>query len=397
MTAASMKYRYLGRSGIRLSEICLGTMMFGGPTDETEAGRIVGHALDHGVNFIDTADAYTDGRSEEITGRLIKPNRRDWFLATKVANTLKDKNGREYGGGLSRHWIMQAVDNSLARLGTDRIDLYYTHKVDPTVQWDDVVATFGDLLRAGKIGTWGLSNVRAWHIAEIVHQCRIQNVPQPVALQPYYNLLNRQPEVEVLSAAHHYGLGVASYSPIARGILTAKYVPGSNAPPDTRAGRGDKRMLESEWRPESMQIAQELAEHVAKRGGSLIHFAVQWVLNNKALTSVIAGPRTFEQWTNYTDYTSLQVVGRRRSPGQQAGSHRVTPRHRATPIRSTRSRAASPLSRAVSHEQRDVAETAHWPDRSRHRRLARYRARCGAGTKPGWSARDPGRAHDRRA
>ncbi len=303
-TKPAMGYRVLGRSGIKVSEICLGTMMFGGPTEEAEAARIVAHARDHGVNFIDTADVYTNGRSEEVTGRAIKAERRDWVLATKVANVIQDRNGRTIGGGLSRRWVRQAVDMSLSRLGTDNIDLYYVHKVDPTVPWDDIVATFGDLIRSGKIGAWGLSNVRAWHIAEVAHQCRLQNVPPPIALQPYYNLLNRQPEVEVLPAARHYGLGVASYSPIARGILTAKYLPGSNAAPDTRAGRGDKRLLETEWRPESMRIAQDLAAHVAARGGSLIHFAVQWVLNNRALTSVIAGPRTFEQWTNYTDYTN---------------------------------------------------------------------------------------------
>ena len=308
-TALTMNYRILGRSGIRVSEICLGTMMFGGPTEEAEAARIVAHARDHGVNFIDTADAYTDGRSEQITGRAIKANRHDWVLATKVANVMKDGAGRVIGGGLSRRWVMRAVDMSLARLGTDHIDLYYTHKVDPDTPWDDIVATFGDLIRAGKIGAWGLSNVRAWHIPEIVHQCRLQSIPQPVALQPYYNLLNRQPEVEVLPAARNYGLGVASYSPIARGILTAKYVPGSNAEPGTRAGRGDKRMMETEWRTESMQIAQELSAHVGERGGSLVHFAVQWVLNNQALTSVIAGPRTFEQWTNYTDYTAYKWSG----------------------------------------------------------------------------------------
>jgi len=302
----AMAYRLLGRSGIKVSEICLGTMLFGGPTDEAEAMRIVAHARDHGVNFIDTADAYIDGRSEEVTGRAIKANRSDWVLATKIANPIKDASGRVIGGGLSRRWLMRGVDMSLKRLGTDHIDLYYTHKVDPDVPWDDVVSSFGDLIRSGKIGAWGISNVRAWHIPEIVHQCRIQNVPPPIALQPYYNLLNRQPEVEVLPAARHYGLGVASYSPIARGILTAKYVPGSNADPGTRAGRGDKRMMETEWRPESMKIAQELSRHVAGRGGSLIHFAVQWVLNNRALTSVIAGPRTFEQWTGYTDYNAYQ-------------------------------------------------------------------------------------------
>jgi aryl-alcohol dehydrogenase-like predicted oxidoreductase len=329
MTAAApgMKYRLLGRSGVRVSEICLGTMMFGGPTAEAEAARITAHAHDHGVTFIDTADVYTDGRSEEITGRAIKANRHDWVLATKVGSPFKDATGRIVGGGLSRRWIMRAIDASLARLGTDRIDLYYTHKVDADVPWEDTVAAFGDLIRAGKILNWGLSNVRAWHIAEIIHQCRRQNVPQPVALQPYYNLLNRQPEVEVLPAASQYGLGVASYSPIARGILTGKYLPGSNADPETRAGRGDNRMLQTEWRPESMQIAQDLAGHVAVRGGSLVHFAVQWVLNNRALTSVIAGPRTFEQWTAYTSYNAYAWT-----PADEALVDRLVPRgHPSTP------------------------------------------------------------------
>jgi aryl-alcohol dehydrogenase-like predicted oxidoreductase len=296
--------RRLGTCGLRVSEICLGTMNFGGPTDETEANRIVADAMANGVNYIDTADAYTDGRSEEITGRAIRANRHHWILATKVANTLKDAGGGPVGGGLSRRWVMAAVDGSLKRLGLDHIDIYYTHKVDPLTPWSDVVRTFGDLIRAGKIRYWGLSNVRAWHIAEIVHQCRIQNVSAPVTLQPYYNLFNRQPEVEVMPAAREYGIGVTTYSPVARGVLSGKYVPGSNADPESRAGRGDKRLLETEWRPENLALARAIGEHVTLRGGSLVHFAVQWVLNNAAVSSVIAGPRTFDQWRGYVDHAS---------------------------------------------------------------------------------------------
>jgi aryl-alcohol dehydrogenase-like predicted oxidoreductase len=298
--------RLLGRSGLRVSEICLGTMNFGGPTTEAEARRIVADAASHGVNYIDTADAYTGGNSEEITGRAIKDRRHEWILATKVANRLKGEGGKPLGGGLSRRWVMEAVEGSLKRLGTDHIDIYYTHKVDALTPWEDVVRTFGDLIRAGKIRYWGISNVRAWHIPEIVHQCRIQNVAQPIVLQPYYNLFNRQPEAEVLPAAKHYGIGVTSYSPVARGVLSGKYVPGSNASPDTRAGRGDQRMMETEWRPENLALAQVIGGHVAARGGSMIHFAVQWVLNNAAATSVIAGPRTMEQWQGYVDYASYK-------------------------------------------------------------------------------------------
>jgi aryl-alcohol dehydrogenase-like predicted oxidoreductase len=301
--------RRLGNSGLRVSEICLGTMNFGGPTDEVEAKRIVADAAAHGVNYIDTADVYADGRSEEITGRAVRADRQNWILATKVANPHKDSQGRPLGGGLSRRWVLGAVESSLKRLGTDHIDIYYTHKVDALTPWSDVVRTFGDLIRSGKIRYWGISNVRAWHIAEIVHQCRIQNVAQPITLQPYYNLFNRQPEVEVLPAAREYGLGVTTYSPVARGVLSGKYLPGSNAAPDTRAGRGDKRMLETEWQPENLALAKVISDHVKARDGSLIHFAVQWVLNNQAVSAVIAGPRTFEQWRGYVDHASYNWSG----------------------------------------------------------------------------------------
>lgn len=293
---AQMKTRVLGRSGLKVSELCLGTMLFGGPTSEVEAQRIADHAADHGVNFIDTANVYEKGRSEEVTGRIIKARREHWVLASKVAQpTGPGANDR----GLSRRHVVAAVEASLRRLATDHIDIHYIHRVDRNVPWEEVAATFGDLIRTGKLRYWGLSNVRAWHIPTITMACRDVGAPAPVVLQPYYNLMNRMPEVEVLPAARAAGLGVASYSPLARGVLSGKYQPGSNAPPDTRAGRNDRRMLETEWRPESLAIAQKLKEHAAKRGVSLVHFALAWVLNNGAVTSVIAGPRTFEQWTSY--------------------------------------------------------------------------------------------------
>ena len=291
-----MRYRRLGTSGLKVSEICLGTMMFGGPTPEAEATRIVDHAVEQGVNFIDTANVYEKGRSEEVVGRLIKPKRDHWVLATKLAQPAgSGPNDR----GLSRRHMIAAVDASLQRLGLDHIDIDYIHRVDLNVPWGEVARTFGDLIQAGKLRYWGLSNVRAWHIPVIATACRDVNAPLPVVLQPYYNLMNRQPEVEVLPAAKAFNIGVASYSPIARGVLSGKYQPGSNAPPDTRAGRNDRRLMETEWRPESLEIAQKLKAHADKKGRSLVEFAVAWVLNNQAITSVIAGPRTFEQWTAY--------------------------------------------------------------------------------------------------
>lgn len=298
--------RVLGRSGVRVSEICLGTMMFGGPTDADESNRIIASARDHGINFIDTADVYTGGRSEEITGRAIAADRDYWVLATKLGNAYRGEAAIAGTGGLSRRWIMTAADASLKRLGLDHIDILYVHRTDPSTDLDETITAFGDLIRAGKTRYWALSNVRAWQIADIVHRCRALGVPQPVALQPYYNLMNRQPEVEVLPAARAFGLGVATYSPLARGILTGKYTADAQPANDTRAGRGDKRMLEAEWRPESLAIADELKAHAAATGRSLIHFAMRWVLNNRTVTSIIAGPRTFAQWESYLGYQSAE-------------------------------------------------------------------------------------------
>lgn len=293
---AAPTYRSLGSSGLKVSNICLGTMMFGGPCPEAEAGRIVAHAADHGVNFIDTANTYEKGRSEEVVGRAIAKQRGHWVLATKLAQQVgPGLNDR----GLSRRNMIQATDASLARLGTDWIDIQYIHRVDASVPWVEVARTFGDLIRAGKIRCWGLSNVRAWHIPVIATACRDAGAPLPVVLQPYYNLMTRMPEIELLPAAREFNIGVAPYSPLARGILSGKYQPGSNAPPDTRAGRNDRRMMQTEWRPESLVVAQRLKEHAGRKGRTLVDFAVAWVLNNAAVTSVIAGPRTVEQWTQY--------------------------------------------------------------------------------------------------
>jgi aryl-alcohol dehydrogenase-like predicted oxidoreductase len=292
----NLRYRVLGTSGIKVSEISLGTMMFGGPTSDAEAQRIVDHATERGINFIDTADVYNDGRSETAVGAAIKAKRQRWVLATKVGQR-GSASATDFG--LSRRYLMHSADASLKRLGTETIDLYYIHRVDPDTAWEQVVATFGDLIRTGKVREWALSNVRAWHIAHVAHLCRQMGVPQPAALQPYYNLMNRQPEVELLPAAKFFRLGVVPYSPIARGVLSGKYKVNQVAEPGTRAARHDKRMMETEWRPESLIIAEKLRAHAEARGTTLVHWATAWVLHNAAVTSVIAGPRTFEQWTGY--------------------------------------------------------------------------------------------------
>ncbi len=291
-----MTYRPLGRSGLKVSSLCVGTMMFGDRTDEQQAGEIVAVARDRGVNFIDTADVYSLGESERITGRLIASDRDHWVLATKVANPMsKDPNCR----GLSRRWLMKAIDGSLQRLGLDHVDIYYLHKEDHATPLAETVAALGDLIRSGKIRYFGVSNYRGWRIAEIVRLAEKLGVPPPVVCQPYYNAMNRMPEVEVLPACDHYGLGVASYSPIARGILAGKYLPGQAPPDESRAGRNDKRMLQTEWREESLLMAQRIRQHAESRGMSAAQFAVNWVLNNRLVSAAIVGPRTVEQMKEY--------------------------------------------------------------------------------------------------
>jgi aryl-alcohol dehydrogenase-like predicted oxidoreductase len=291
-----MDYRHLGRSGLKVSPICLGTMMFGDRTDAAEAGRIVASARAVGVNFIDTADVYVKGESERIVGKLIAPDRDRWILATKVANPMGDDPNRR---GTSRKWVMRAIDESLTRLATDYVDIYYIHRDTGEVPMEETVAAMADLIRAGKVRYWGVSNLRGWRIAEAVRACDALGAPRPVVCQPYYNAMNRQPENDILPACAHYGLGVAPYSPLARGVLVGKYKPGEAPPADTRAGRNDKRILETEFRPESLAIAQTLKARAEKKGMTAGDFAVAWVLANPIVTSVIAGPRTLEQWESY--------------------------------------------------------------------------------------------------
>jgi aryl-alcohol dehydrogenase-like predicted oxidoreductase len=293
-----MKYNYLGKSGVRVSELTLGGMMFGGATDEATSGRIIGSARDAGINFIDTADMYNGGESERVIGRAIARDRNSWVVATKVGNPMGSGPNQ---AGMSRKWIIEAVDASLKRLGTDHIDLLYIHKADFAAPLSEMVYAFADLIRAGKITYFGVSNFKAWRLAETVALSADAGIQGPIATQPLYNLVNREAEVEHLPAANYFGLGAVCYSPLARGILTGKYKP--NAVPDagTRAGRGDVRMMEAEWRPESLLVAEKLEKFAADKGVKPAHIAQQWVMKNRMVTSTIVGPRTFEQWQDYLD------------------------------------------------------------------------------------------------
>lgn len=291
-----MDYRSVGASGLKVSPICLGTMMFGARTDEDEAGRIVGRARDAGINFIDTADYYADGRGEAMVGDLIASDRERWVVATKVGFGTGAGPNEE---GTNALHIRASAEQSLRRLHTDRIDLYYVHRDDPTTTLGETLRAVAGLISAGKVVYWGLSNFRGWRIAEAVGVARELGMPAPIVVQPYYNAMNRQPEVELLPACAHFGLGVVPYSPLARGVLTGKYRAGEEPPPDSRAGRKDSRMLETEWRPESLALVERIRERAEARGMTTGQFALNWLLSNAHITSVLAGPRTVEQFDEY--------------------------------------------------------------------------------------------------
>lgn len=298
-------YRSLGASALRISRLTLGTMMFGGPTEAATAHRIIDRARDEGVNSIDTADVYNDGRSEEVVGQGIRAHRDHWVLATKFVNH------REKGpnlGGQSRKWVIQGVEESLKRLGTDYIDILYFHKAVFDQPLAEPLRAIADLIRAGKLRYFGVSNFRGWRIAEVARLADELGIDRPVASQPLYNIASRGAEVEQLPAAAHYGLGVISYSPLARGVLTAKYAPGAAPAPESRAGRGDRRIAETEWRPESLEVARQIEVRARARGASAADFALAWVLGNRLVTSAIAGPRTEAQWAGYGRALELRLT-----------------------------------------------------------------------------------------
>lgn len=318
------QYRTLGRSGLHVSPLCLGTMMFGGATLDADALRIVDDAFEHGINFIDTADIYNMGESERVVGRAIAARRDKWVLATKVGNLTG--NGPN-AGGLSRRHLVAALEGSLARLGTDHVDIYYLHRPDPATPLEETLRALGDLTRQGKLRYYGLSNFSAWQVAEVVHLSRALGIDPPVVSQPYYNAANRMPEVEHLPACAHYGLGVVPYSPLARGVLTGKYGTGQDPDPASRIGRKDGRALQTEWRPESLELARTLADHAGARGVGSAEFAVAWVLNNRLVSSVIGGPRTLEQWRTYRNALAYRFT----REDEALFDRLVAPGHPSTP------------------------------------------------------------------
>lgn len=294
--SGNVPMKRLGRSGLVVSRLALGTMNFGARTDEKEAQVIFGEATEAGVNFVDTADTYAGGASEEITGRLLKGQRDDIVLATKLANP----NGRGVNRrGLSRKWIYEELESSLRRLGTDYVDILYLHKEDPDTPLHETARAIADLRREGKLRYFGVSNFKSWRIAKLSELCASEGSDGPVVSQPLYHILNRTAEVEQFPVCDAYGLGVVVYSPTARGVLTGKYRKDTPPPEGSRAALQNERMMQTEYQPENLEVAERISALAESQGAEPASFATAWVLANPIVTSAIAGPRTVEQWRSY--------------------------------------------------------------------------------------------------
>jgi Predicted oxidoreductases (related to aryl-alcohol dehydrogenases) len=285
----------LGRTGVSVSPLCLGAMMFGawGNPDHAESIRIIHRALDAGINFIDTADVYSQGESEEIVGKALAGRRDDIVLATKFHGTMGEDPNRR---GNSRRWIVQEVEASLRRLGTDWIDLYQVHRPEPGTDIDETLGALTDLVRAGKIRYFGSSTFPPSAIVEAQWVADRRGRERFVCEQPPYSMLVRGVEAEVLPICERYGMGVIPWSPLAGGWLTGRYRKGQEPPQSTRAerlpGRYDLTLPENQAK---LDAADQLAQLAERAGISLIHLALAFVLRHPAVTAAIVGPRTMEQ------------------------------------------------------------------------------------------------------
>lgn len=318
-----MQYRNLGSAGVKVSPVCLGTMMFGGATDEAESVRIMHKALDQGINFFDTANMYNAGESEVVVGRAIRDRRDRVVLATKARQKMGEGPNDQ---GASRLHLMRALDDSLRRLGTETVDLFYVHMPDYETPIDETLRALDDMVRAGKVQYIGCSNFRTWRLMEALWTSDALGLHRFCCIQPLYNIVNRDIEVELLPACEEYGVGVVSYSPLARGILTGKYRPGQPFPEGSRAARNDKRIREAELREASFEVSGQIADHCAARGVSPSQFALAWVLANPIITSVIIGPRTMEQFDDNLAGLNVEItdadedfIDRLVPPGEHSG------------------------------------------------------------------------------
>jgi aryl-alcohol dehydrogenase-like predicted oxidoreductase len=303
-----MKYRTLGRTGIKVSPLCLGAMMFGawGNPDHEESIAVIDAALDAGINFIDTADVYSAGESEEIVGKALKGAKRDSVvLATKAHSPMGDDPNMR---GNSRRWLIRECEASLRRLQTDYIDLYQIHRPDPSCEIDETLGALSDLIHQGKVRAVGSSTFQAHEIVEAQWVAERRHRERFVCEQPPYSLLVRGIEADVLPVCQEYGMGVIPWSPLAGGWLSGKWRKGADNLTSMRANRIPQRYdLSLPANQRKLEVADQLAQVADEANLSLIHLAIAFVLQHPAVTSAIIGPRTMEQYKGQIDAVDVRL------------------------------------------------------------------------------------------
>lgn len=281
------RYRVLGRTGVRVSALCLGGMNFGGPTPVDESVRIMHAALDAGINFWDTANVYNAGESERAVGKALDGRRDQVFLATKVYFQVGEGPN---DSGLSRYHVLRACEDSLRRLNTDHIDLYQLHRPDFDIPQDETLRALDDLVRQGKVRYLGVSTFPAWMTVEAIHLSERLGLHRFVCEQPPYNLLDRRIENEIVPMCLRYGLAIIPWSPLGGGVLAGKYPVGVDAPSGSRLDQLEYYKDRASSR--ARQFAQNVSEVAAEAGMTLPQLALRWVMEQPGITSPIVGPRT---------------------------------------------------------------------------------------------------------
>ncbi|MEX1019614.1 MAG: aldo/keto reductase [Litorilinea sp.] len=300
-----MEYRRMGRSGLKVSEVCLGTMTFGRSTDQAESQRIVDLALDSGVNFFDTADGYADGDSEILLGKALKDRRREAVIASKFFNPMGTGPN---DSGMSRVHIMQAVEDTLRRLQMDYLDIYYIHHVDTQTPLEEMLRALDDLVHQGKVRYTACSNYEAWRLMEALWISDSKDLARFECYQPQYSLVVRDIEEEIIPVCQHKGLGVVVWSPLAGGFLTGKYKPGQRTIEGSRSEEG--------WAYPSRYFAanadetlQTLLDVAQETGRTPAQVAARWTLEQPAITSTIVGARTVEQFKDNLGAAGWRLEG----------------------------------------------------------------------------------------
>ena len=336
-----MQYRPLGRTGVQVSPLCLGAMMFGpwGNNDKADSIRIIHSALDAGINFIDTADVYSGGVSEQILGEALRDRRDDVVLATKFFMPMDDDPNHRGG---SRRWIMTEVENSLRRLGTDHIDLYQVHRPSPDTDLEETLGALTDLVRQGKVRYIGSSSYSGSQIVEAQWASRDGHLERFVTEQPPYSILVRGIETDVLPTVQRYGMGALTYSPLAGGWLSGRWRKDSAGSPTSSARPSARFDMSTPGNQRKLDVVEELAQLAEQAGHSLIEMAIAFAITHPGVTAAIVGPRTMEQLESYlpaldTTLTSdvLDRIDQLVAPGvtlnpddDSYGDHELTPQAR---------------------------------------------------------------------